>query len=131
LRLTEFDVSVTPVTMRQSFNVGANGSYLYFPAVTKDGQGDVFFPYSRSDASSFVSLQATDQLAGAPVNTISGTTVIINGQQTYNGTTHRWGDYSSAGPDPAQTGTRVWLGGEYAATGSSGNWGTAVGRVSP
>jgi hypothetical protein len=51
---------------------------------------------------------------------------ILAGAAGYPGT--RWGDYSSAVPDP-QNPADIWVAGEYAASGTLGNWGTGARRL--
>jgi len=131
LRLTKWNVSATPPVLVQALLVAGNGASLYYPAVTMDGNGDTFFAYSRSSVNDYVMVQATDVLAGTPIGQLSGTTTIKVGQAPYTDAFNRWGDYSSAGPDPAADANRVWVAGEYAAAGNGSNWGTVIGQLSP
>ncbi len=133
LRLTQWNVTVSPPSLVQSFVVaGANNtSFLYYPAISMDGNGDAIFVFSRSSTSEYPYVQVADQLAGAPNGAVSGSALVKAGEQPYVTQYMRWGDYSSAGPDPASTANAVWVAGEYSAAGSSGNWGTAMGRVNP
>lgn len=130
-RLTKFDVTVPSPLLVQALLVAGSGSFLYYPAITMDGNGDTFFVYSRSSNNAYVFVQVTDVLAGTPNGQTSGTTTVKTGQAPYTDIYQRWGDYSSAGPDPAADANRVWVGGEYAASGTGSNWGTVVGQIAP
>lgn len=131
LRVTQYDVSGASPTMPQNFGIFSPGSYLYYAAVTIDGNNDAFFAYSRSSASSFVFAQAANQLGTAPPFSVSGAVTFKTGEATYGGI--RWGDYCGAGPDPAFDSNRVWVACQYAITAgtSSLNWGTAAANLAP
>lgn len=131
LRLTQYDVSGASVTMPQNFDVYSPGWYLYYAAVTIDGNNDVFFPYSRSNASTFAFAQVSNQLGTAPPFSVSGSVTFKTGEATYGAS--RWGDYCGAGPDPASDSNRVWVACQYAKTAgtSNRNWGTAAANVAP
>lgn len=130
LRVTQFNVTGATPTMPQNFNIFSPGWYLYFPAVTVDGNNDVFWSYSRSNAGSYVFAQAANQLGTAPPFTVSGAVTFKTGEQTYVGS--RWGDYCAGGPDPGADSNRVWVACQYAkASPNSLNWGTAAAQLAP
>lgn len=131
VRLTRWNVTTSPPTLVQALLVAGSGGYLYYPGVTMDGDGNTYSVYSRSSSTSYAFVQATNVLAGTPNGQVSGSTNIKLGEAPYTDSRNRWGDYSSAGPDPAADANRVWVAGQYAGPGSGNNWGTVVAQLSP
>jgi hypothetical protein len=114
----------------QDFDVTSVGAYLYFPAVTVDGYGDLFVAYSRSSAQMYASVLTLHQLVNAP-NSLGSSLLVQPGQGTYvgPGLVQRWGDYSAAAVDPTNT-ADVWVTGEYAGPSTDlSDWGTVAVRV--
>lgn len=122
LRLVELATSGTPALIH-AFDLGQSGLDAYYPAVTLDAAGDALFSFSVSGSGMFASAGAGEIKSGA----LSGASVYQAGKQTYGGS--RWGDYSAISVDPANG--SVWAGAEYAAMGSSKDWGTAAGQFTP
>lgn len=126
LKLVRLSTGANPAIV-QDFDAGVAGAYVYYPAVTQDGNGDSFFCFSFSTATSFASIGVAEQKVSGGPNTLQAALAFAAGQQTYHG--GRWGDYSGAAPEPGSA-TQVWMTGEYAAMGSILNWGTATAEVS-
>jgi len=124
-----------------SFNVGENelgssGEDLYFPAISLDSSGDIFFTYTISSSSRYPTMQT-----GASTLPFGASYAAINnfsGDSTYqcdfcknkDGSLRpRWGDFSGAARDPNNSST-IWLAAEYGATSSLGQgsngWSTGV-----
>ena len=125
LRLFRINTTQWPgVTVELDGDVGFAGTYLYYPAVTLDAFDNAVIAYSQSSSSMYPTAVAVDFLTSFGA---LGTGVpIIAGAANYPGA--RWGDYSSAVPDP-QNPADIWVAGEYGASGNLGNWGTGARRL--
>jgi hypothetical protein len=107
-----------------SVDLGANGLYDYFPAVTTDRNSDLFIAYSQSSSTVFPSAVVTSIPAATTVP--DSTLTFQAGTAAYGQT--RWGDYSAAAPDPDPASDSVWVGAEYAGF-ADHSWGTAAAKV--
>lgn len=93
----------------------------------------VFVAFSYSSPTTYASVGATGQPAGAAAGTLDPIVTVEPGQGVYCGFdcsggagTNRWGDYSAAAQDPVDP-SEVWVAGEYAASATApGDWGTAA-----
>jgi hypothetical protein len=120
-------ISTFPVIqLVQAPDFGDIGKYYYYPAIQLDVNNNLVTVFSGSSTSSYASVYAGGQPAGATA-TFKIPALIKAGEAAY--TPNRWGDYSGAGIDPS--GTAVWIAGEYALKNSSGSaeWGTWVAEV--
>ena len=143
MRLVE--VSTGGPSVSSSFDVAMSTFYLMYPAVTMDPLGDLFIGFSSSSplmsspvmANSFptvgvASIPVASQASGTP-DLVDLPTGLGSAVYTDSFNQFRWGDYSSAVPDPAQPGA-VWLAGEYSTPSPTGHpdrsWGTAVVKMS-
>ena len=134
LRLIQVDTTGPMSAPTQDIELGQTGDYLYYPALTTDGSGNMLAVYNESNASpnGFASIDVTGQLAGSPT-TLTTTRVVALGTSVYDtrvcGGTSRWGDYSSAAVDPADP-AALWVAGEYGGqTGDPCDWRTGIDRV--
>jgi IPT/TIG domain-containing protein len=127
LRLFRIDTTQWPgVTVELDGDIGLAGSYLYYPAVTLDAFDNAVIAYSQSSTTMYPSAVAVDFLTSFGA---LGTAVpIVAGAAPYPNPGVRWGDYSSAVPDP-QNPADIWVAGEYSASGNADNWGTGARRL--
>jgi hypothetical protein len=104
-------------TITQINNVGVNGSYLYYPAVSVDGAGDMFTVFGESSSSTFPTIvSSTIPAGGSTLNAfqpVHPSTTFYNPPsgacQTIASTNAcRWGDYSGAAQDPSNP-KDVWV----------------------
>jgi hypothetical protein len=125
MRVLHFDLT-TP-TLVDSTTSGIPGKYIYYPTLSLADTGNVAIVYSRSSATDYPGVYATQQLNGSP-GVYFGGGPLIAGTQPYAG--GRWGDYSAAATDLDVT-NNIWVAGEWStATGSSSaSWSTQIGRL--
>lgn len=106
---SSYNATTTTITNR-------NVAY-YYPAVAP-GNGFVGVEVSGSGSSQTASAFYVGG-SGTPANFAGG----VSGYSLAS----RWGDYGAAAPDPSNSGSTVWVLGEYAKY--SSGWGTAVTHV--
>jgi len=121
LRLMQVRIGAT-LSLAQAFDVGAPGWYYYYPAIQVDGADNLLAAFSGSSASSFASVYAGGQTAGA-TNAFSAPRLIKAGKAAY--AQDRWGDFSGAGIDTNDQ--TVWIAGEF--TKSANAWGTHIAEI--
>lgn len=132
IRLTQIDTTVSPVGIRQDFDFGISGQYLFYPAIRDDSQGNMEFVYGYSSASIFPSLAVTGQVTTDLLNSVGAPRTLKVGSASDAST--RYGDYFGAGVDPMDP-LVVWIAGEYHAstTGSCNSfgscWSTFIGSI--
>lgn len=133
LRLIQVATGAAGPSILQDFDAGVAGTDLYYPAVSLDSSGNLFVAFSYSSPTTYASVGATGQPAGAAAGTLDPIVTVAPGQGVYCGFdcsggsgTNRWGDYSAAAQDPVDP-SEVWVAGEYAASAAApGDWGTAA-----
>jgi hypothetical protein len=108
LHLAQVSTGGPAPAVTQWFDVGLRQSYLYFPSVAVDAQGDLFCLYNPSSATSFIGLSAAAQSTGDPPGGLGSPTTLFTSTGPYAGS---WGHYSGAATDP--DGTHVWLSGAH------------------
>jgi hypothetical protein len=116
------------LAVNQDFDYGTPGTDYYYPAVAIDESGDLVSVFSGSSTSEYPSVFFASRLQSDPLDTMSYPVLVQSGKMDYTSTHSRWGDYSGASIDPSD-GSKVWVGGEYAASASSPNWGTWIAQV--
>ena len=127
------EVNATPPTtpsIAQDIMFGAPGEYYSWPAVRTDASGDAYVSLTHSNSTIFAEARAAGRLAGEPLNTMSGSTLLRAGDVVYTG--GRWGDYLAAAVDPNFP-ECAWLVGQYAkdtAASSLWDWGTYIAATS-
>ena len=132
IRLTMIDTTTSPVSIKQDFDFGLDGQYLFYPAVSMDGKGNLDLTYGYSSSTMFPSLAVTGQAATDPADSLAPPQTLKAGSAADTST--RYGDYFGAGLDPS-TPTTVWLAGEYhsSSTSSCGSfgscWSTFIGSI--
>ncbi len=103
-------------TINQINNVGVNGSYLYYPAVSLDSAGNVITVFDESSSSMFPTIVSSSIPSGGSalsafqtVHTSSGFYNPDFACASINSTNAcRWGDYSGAAQDPSNP-KDVWV----------------------
>lgn len=129
LRLIEIDTSKTGSdAVIQDFNVGVNGSYLFFPALSVDNNGNLFVVYGISGKTIFPSLLVSHRLANDPPNTVEEPlTLQPGGGSDFSG---RYGDYFAVAVDPTDPNV-FWVAGEYTPQDqATTRWSTFIGHFS-
>jgi hypothetical protein len=135
MRFDEFDTT-NGFNVLTDLEIVSTGQDLYYPAISLDSSGNIFFGYTVSSSTMFATVQT-----GASTLPFGSSFAAFNnfsGDSTYQCTfcknndgslRPRWGDYSGAGQDPNAPST-VWLGGEFGATSSLGQgsngWSTGI-----
>src|SRR5579884_3163824 len=125
IRLIELDPAHPAAGLGRDFDLGSSSSVAFYPAVALDGNGNVIITFSQSSGTSFVETDVAEEPAGSTA--LVGPTTIAAGAGPYSG--DRWGDYSSAVPDPSDP-SDVWVAGEYQASATdTSQWGTTIAQV--
>src|SRR5215831_8251022 len=136
MRFDEFDAT-NSFNVLTDIEINSTGNDLYYPALSLDSSGNLFFVYTTSSSTVFPTMQtgATSLPFGSSFPAINN----FAGDSTYqctfcfqsDGVTlrPRWGDFSGAGQDPNNPST-IWLAGEFGATSSlfqgSDGWSTGI-----
>jgi len=123
-RLTQIDTGVSPNIVRQDFDVGIAGLYLFYPALAMDSAGNLGVVYGYSSATNstccYPSLAVTGQATSDPRGSYRQPVTIKRG--TADEPTNRYGDFFGAAVDPNDP-TRLWVAGEYHRI---SNWSTFI-----
>lgn len=132
VRLTMIDTATSPATVKQDFDFGISGQYLFYPALKIDNNGDLELVYGYSSSTVFPSLAITSQAVTDPVDSLTQSQTLRSGSAADTST--RYGDYFGSGLDPSNP-SIVWVAGEYhsSTTGACGSfgscWSTFVGSI--
>jgi hypothetical protein len=128
LRLIEIDTNKTgPDAVIQDFNVGVNGSYLFFPALSVDDNGDLLVVYGTSGKTTYPSLLVSHRLADDPPNTVQEPVTLQPGRGAdFSG---RYGDYFAVAVDPNNPNV-FWVAGQYTPQDQAILWSTFIGHFS-
>lgn len=125
VRFYKINVSTNAVS-QFSIGGGAN-TYVYYPAVTVDGGGNIYLVYSYSTPTRFIEARYIAWLT-TDSGTISDATLKA-GEAAYTSLDssgrNRWGDYGGIAVDPSDG--AIWMFHQYASP-SANNWRTWVGR---
>ena len=122
VRISELSTaSPAAPTLIQDFLIAQFNRDSYFGGIGYALNDDLHVVWTRSgtNAAGFPTSMGAYQAAGAPINTISGRTVLSPGTDSYVG--ERWGDYAGVAQDP-QVPNAVWAGNQY----SIGGWATEI-----
>jgi hypothetical protein len=127
-RLTKVSTSGPSITSQAT--LGANGAYLYFPAIRPDASDNLLVVYSKSSSSTYAGVYGG---LLDPTWSSFAEVQLRAGSATYTGvlgetTPYRWGDYSGAASDPNDSNS-VWLAGEFAASSGGGAWSTFIAQM--
>ncbi len=120
---------VTPSVL-EDFVFGLDGYFYYFPAVTVDGEGNIYTVFNRSSVGECVGIRYAGRPSPDPPNTFPPSAQLQGGLSGYVRLDtlgrNRWGDYSGIAADPIQS-NAVWVAGEYVA--ATNVWSTRIGRL--
>jgi hypothetical protein len=126
------EIDPTTATVLQAGVFSSDGDFRQFPNLAVNDAEDMVLGYTKSSTSIFPGVYVTGRLGSDPLNTVGSEVELKAGEVTYSGfdgSPHRWGDYSEAAADP--DGQRLWYIGEYSEdTGLSTTWGNYVGELS-
>jgi IPT/TIG domain len=135
LRFDEFDAT-NGFNVLDDREIQSQGQDLYYPAISLDSSGNIFFVYTVSSSTMFPTVQTG--ASGLPFGGSFAAFNNFSGDSTYQCTfcknkdgslRPRWGDFSGAGQDPNNTST-IWLAGEFGANSSlaqgSDGWSTGI-----
>jgi uncharacterized repeat protein (TIGR01451 family) len=106
----------------------SDGIHRWMASIAMDSAGNMAMGYSASNGSTtYPSVWYTGRLASDPLGEMAqGEGVIINGSGSQNGTSSRWGDYTSMNVDPVDDCT-FWYINEYYPVSHSTNWRLRIG----
>jgi len=131
------DVSGGTPTLAQQGRVSAgNNTYLVYPGIDINAAGQIGLSYMRSGtdtSTDFMSMWVTGRVAADPSGSMQTPIKVPagSGAANYDDFTsgNRAGDLSGINVDPVD-GT-FWAANEFATSGSSNNWGTAIANFAP
>src|SRR2546422_1331252 len=126
-RLDQISTSTSTFTVLQDFDLGFNGGYVFYPALSTDSSNNLVLLYGHSSLSLFPDLEVTGQLTTMPIETLSKAVVLVAG--TAADLSGRWGDYFWAATDPSTPST-FWVSGEFRTISLFQGWSTQVGEIS-
>jgi hypothetical protein len=114
--VTASSTDVVNATIDQINNVGVNGAYLYYPAVSLDSAGNVITVFDESSSSMFPTIMSSSIPSGGSAlsafQTVHASSGFYNPDfacANINSTNAcRWGDYSGAAQDPSNP-KDVWV----------------------
>jgi len=120
LRLVQLTIGGWPASGQpsrtQDYDVGASGKYLFYPALGMDASGTTYVSYNLSSAVDLPAMLASDILPAAAGGIDQTFGLTAGSVGAYTGPPNmvdggsRWGDYSSAAPDPLDPHTVVVAG---------------------
>jgi len=114
----------------------SGASFVAFPSIAVNRNGDALIGYSRFSASQYAGANYSFRAGSDPPNTVRPDVLLKQGEAPYYKvgmrTINRWGDYSATTVDPVND-TDFWTIQEYASVPRGGidRWGTWWGKVSP
>lgn len=138
LHLVELDTN--SMSVKQDFDYGVAGKYLFYPALRELPDGNLVIVYGLSSLTDYPGIYVTGQAATDKPDSVEAPTVLQAGQGPVtlffgclSVTGCRYGDYFGASLDPAQN-DKVWVAGEYGSgalsySGLGQTWATKIGSV--
>jgi hypothetical protein len=124
-------IDVTGPTVLEDVAFGADGCWLYYPAIMADTSSNMVMVYNQSCTDEYIGIRYTGRTTmdvglqpSAELKAGEANYVLEDGNER-----NRWGDYSGIALDPAD-GNRIWMYAEYAKT-PANRWGTWFGEVVP
>jgi hypothetical protein len=123
-RLIQINTSGTP-TVLQDFDIGVSNEYIYYPAISTEGSGNLDIVAGFSSSTVYPSILVTGQSLSDAPNTYQPPVVIASGSTPSDD--GRYGDYFSAALDPSDN-AKSWVAGEYMHIPSAGShlWSTFI-----
>lgn len=94
-----------------------DSSFRWMGSMAMDGNGNMALGYSKSSSSTYPSIGVTGRLATDPLGTMGAETFLIAGGGSQEGSSGRWGDYSTMSIDPVDDCTFWYTQQYYAETG--------------
>jgi hypothetical protein len=129
VRWAQIDLGTAALGPQGSGTISSSGDYRQFPAVVANRCDDMAIGYTISNPSIFPSVAVNGRLSTDPTGTVGSEVTVRSGEieyTAYDGSPHRWGDYTGMAIDP--DGVTFWYAGEYSKnTGTpNGRWGLFV-----
>ncbi|HSO19751.1 MAG TPA: hypothetical protein VLT88_09855, partial [Desulfosarcina sp.] len=126
-------IDPTGPTVLNSGVIASPGEFRIFADLAVNDCDDMAVGYTKSSTAMFPSVFVTGRLSTDPVGTVQPEVALKAGEISYtafDGSPHRWGDYSGMTIDP--DGETFWYFGEYSKdTGTTnGRWGNYIGSFS-
>ncbi|MGH7759696.1 MAG: hypothetical protein ACREN7_10325, partial [Candidatus Dormibacteria bacterium] len=154
VRLISVGTATSTDQVRQDFDIGVSGQYLFDPALALDNSGNLYLGLEDSssarDPSATALMLPSTELTPGTVPTSPGLLTVQGGSASYHpdcsstcqtNAAYDWGTGSGAAVDPTSP-MEVWVASEYAASqpasgcptpsstaGDSGCWSTAIGEL--
>src|SRR3989442_5743508 len=107
VRLTKLNTTTPSVV--QDFDLGTNGQYYYYPALSIDNTGGMDLVYGFSSSTLYPSLAVTGQVAGAKAGSLASSVVLVQGTAPdtggiyYFSSVTRYGVFFGASLDPSNS----------------------------
>jgi hypothetical protein len=126
LRLIEVDTNRTaPDAVLNDFNVAVTDSYLFFPALSVDNDGNLYVVFGTSSSTIYPSLLVSHRLANDSPNSVQQPVVLQPGRGAdFSG---RYGDYFAVALDPNNPNV-FWVAGQYTPEDTNILWSTFIGH---
>lgn len=136
LHLVQLDTR--SMSVRQDFDYGMAGKYLFYPALRELPTGGIVLVYGLSSSMQYPQVDVTEQASSDPPNSVEKPTTLEIGKGPVslllgclNATGCRYGDYFGASLDPTNP-DLVWVAGEYGSgqlsySGLGKTWATEIG----
>ncbi len=125
VRLIEIDTVKSKVL--QDFDIGYNGFYYFYPALTVDASSRLNIGFGYSSSSDYPGLMYAVQDMASGTDNIEKPQVFKQG--LWYDSSERYGDYFGAAPDPSNE-LYAWFAGEYHRS-ASPYWSTYVATTNP
>ena len=125
VRLIELDIA-TPAVL-QDFDIGYNGIYYFYPALTVDSSSRLNLAFGYSSQHDYPGLMFAVQDTNIGSNGVTPPQVFRQG--SWYDSSGRYGDYFGASIDPSSP-SYAWFAGEYHKT-ISPSWSTFVATTNP
>ena len=126
IRLLKIDTTLGSLATVVESELGTPSDFVYNPAVSMEGSGQLFVAYNESNTSVF------PRLVGAAPGTSAAPTVVMSGSAAIDTGLcglAPWRNYSGAAADPIDA-ADVWVAGAYGANGTDlCDWRSAIGRL--
>ena len=126
------EIEPETATVIQAGVVASDGEFRQFPNLAVNDNDDMILGYTLGSTSIFPSVAATGRLGTDPLDTVQDEVLLKAGEVAYtgfDGSPHRWGDYTEACHDP--DGVTLWYVGDYSEdTGLGTTWGNYVASLS-
>jgi hypothetical protein len=116
-------VTISNVGLFQSGTFAPDSNNRWMGSIAQDKMGDIAVGYSIASATTYDSIGATGRVPSDPLGQMEAETLLVPGTGS-QGTTLRWGDYSSMAIDA--DGCTFWYAQEYYTVPSGADWQTQL-----